>query len=551
MGYRMSEKDKHFGVEDRGRLVLSPWARLFLKRGFDTVGDALRPTLGPTARTVLVEQMIRTDPPEIFDDAATVARRIVELPLYVNAGAMLMRHLVWRVLDQVGDGTATAAVLAQALLAEATRAIAAGANPAILRRGIESGLELALAAVDRQTSPIDGIDNVRRIALAAGHDQEIADTIAAIHDKFGMEIVISIREWLANQLSLEIADGSKWASGFASSEFITDVPRNLAWSENPYLLLTNVFLERAEQVIPIMQRVVAAGGRELVIIAGKISDSALAALLVNNRNGILHTLGVTASNDGEHRLGVLEDLAAQTSGRFIVADSGEQIENVRVSDLGRCRLFWASRDFFSMIDGEENTQAVDAQIQAIRAKLETVELAIEREQLRQRLGQLTGGVAMLGVGAATKTEMLERKSRAERAVKAVEAARRDGVVPGGGVALVNCAGVVLGGSSSLPLDERLGRQALARALEEPLRAIVENAGAEPEPVVHLVKGDSGRTGYDALRGELADVYDAGILDPINVVRTALRNGVSAAVMIMLSEALVIPRYRFLHADPKP
>ncbi|MGH2459651.1 MAG: TCP-1/cpn60 chaperonin family protein, partial [Chloroflexota bacterium] len=392
MGYRMSEKDKHFGVEDRGRLVLSPWARIFLKRGFDTVGDALRPTLGPTARTVLVEQMIRTDPPEIFDDAATVARRIVELPLYVNAGAMLMRHLVWRVLDQVGDGTATAAVIAQALLDQATRAIASGANPANLRRGIESGLELALAAVDRQTSPIDGIDNVRRIALAAGHDQEIADTIAAIHEKFGMEIVISIREWLANELSLEIADGSKWESGFASSEFITDVPRNLAWSENPYLLLSDHFLERAEQVIPIMQRVLAAGGRELVIVAGKISDSALAAMLVNNRNGALHTVGVTAPTGGEHRIGVLQDLAAQTSGRFIVSDSGEKIENARVSDLGRCRLLWASRDFFSVIDGEENTEAVEEQIRSIRARLEreTAEVPLERDQLRQRLGQLTG-----------------------------------------------------------------------------------------------------------------------------------------------------------------
>ena len=551
MGYRMSEKDKNFGVEDRARLALSPHARAFLKRGFDTVGDALRPTLGPTARTVLVEQMIRTDPPEIFDDAATVARRIVELPVYLNAGAMLMRHLVWRVLDQVGDGTATSAVIAQALLGEATKAIAAGANPAILRRGIESGLELALDAIDRQTTPIQGIDDVRRIALAAGHDREIADTVAAIHEKLGMDIVISIREWAANQLSLEVADGSKWESGFASSDFITDVPRNLAWSENPYILFTNGFLERAEQVIPIMQRVVAAGGRELVFIAGKISDSALAAMLVNNRNGALHTLGIVAPSGGEHRIGVLEDLAAQTSGRYIVADSGDKIENARVSDLGRCRLVWASRDFFSVIDGVENAEAVEAQIRSIRPKLETAEPGQEREQLRQRLGQLTGGVAMLGVGAATKTEMLDRKSRAERAVKAVEAARRDGVVPGGGVALVNCARSVPTDDPCLSLDERLGRRALARALEEPLRAIVENAGAEPEPIVHLVKSDSGRTGFDALRGDVADVYDAGILDPINVVRTALRNGVSAAVMIMMSEALVIPKFRLLHVDPKP
>src|SRR5579884_4049339 len=280
-----SKKDRLIGVEDRARLVLAPHARILLKRGFDTIGDALRLTLGPTARTVLVEQMIRTNPPEILDDAATLARRIVELPLYVNAGGMLMRHVVWRVLDQVGDGTATAAVIAQALAREAARHIAAGANPATLRDGIEAGLMEALDALDRLARPTEGLEQLRAIAVAAGHDEAVADKIVEIHRQHGMEIVISIQEWLSNELAVEVADGSKWDGGFASSEFINDPARNLVWSEGPYLLFTDLFVERAEQVVPIMEQLAAIRAREFVLIAGKVSDAALATLLVNNQRG--------------------------------------------------------------------------------------------------------------------------------------------------------------------------------------------------------------------------------------------------------------------------
>ncbi|HLH75044.1 MAG TPA: TCP-1/cpn60 chaperonin family protein, partial [Chloroflexota bacterium] len=300
-----SKKDRLIGVEDRARLVLAPHARILLKRGFDTIGDALRLTLGPTARTVLVEQMIRTNPPEILDDAATLARRIVELPLYVNAGGMLMRHVVWRVLDQVGDGTATAAVIAQALAREAEGLIAAGANPAILRDGIEAGLVEALDALDRLAQPIEGLPALRQIALAAGHDEAVADKIVEIHQQYGMDIIISTQEWLSNELTVEVADGAKWDSGFASSEFINDPARNLVWSESPYLLFTDLFVERAEQVIPIMQHLAGIGAREFVLVASKISDSALATLLVNNQRGTLHSVGITAPGTGAHRVGVL------------------------------------------------------------------------------------------------------------------------------------------------------------------------------------------------------------------------------------------------------
>ncbi len=548
---KRSRKARLAHVLDRGRLVLAPRARLLLRRGFDTVGDALRPTLGPTARTVLVEQMNRTDPPEVMDDAATVARRIVELPLYRNAGGMLMRHVVWRVLDQVGDGTATAAVIAQALLRETTRFIAAGANPAILRQGIERGLIEALDALDHLAQPIDGLPQLRAIALAAGHDEAIADKIVEIHEKHGLEIVICVQEWLANELTYEVADGWKWNSGFASSEFINDQPRSLAWAEKALILFTNVFLETAEQVVPIMQQVAAAGGRELVFIAPKISDTALATMLVNNQRGTLHSLGIIAPGVGAHRVGVLQDLAAQTGGRFFNADAGDKPAYADLEDLGYAERVWASRDFFAIIGGNGDPAQIAERVAEVRAALETEDAPYDRDLLRRRLGHLTGGLALLNVGAATKTEMLERKARAERAVKAVEAARRDGVVPGGGVALVTSARVIDTRSPELPFDERLGRLALSRAMEEPLRVIAENAGVTPEPVVHAVKEGSGKLGFDAVTWQMVDVREAGILDPINVVRAALRNGVSAAVMLMLSEALVIPKYRYLHADPKP
>jgi chaperonin GroEL len=486
-----------------------------------------------------------------MDDAATVARRIVELPLYRNAGGMLMRHVVWRVLDQVGDGTATAAVIAQALLREASRYIAAGANPAILRNGIEHGLVQALEALDRQAMTVDGLDVLRRVALAAGHDEAVADKIIEIHGKYGRDIVISVQEWLSNELAVEVADGSKWDSGFASSEFINDPPRNLAWSEKPLLLFTNVFLESAEQVVPIMQQVANAGGRELVIIASKISDSALATLLVNNQRGTLHSLGIVAPGSGAHRVGVLQDLAAQTGGRFVSADAGDKVERARLEDLGRCDLVWASRDFFSVIGGKGSKAAIEERVAGIRAALETEDVPYDRELLRRRLGHLTGGLAILSVGAATKSEMLERKVRAERAVKAVEAASRDGVVPGGGVALVLAANAIDTKDPQFSLDERLGRLSLMRAMEEPLRVIAENAGAEPEPIVHGVKLGGGRIGFDAVRRQFVDIREAGILDPIGVVRAAVRNGASAAVMLVMTEVLVIPKYRYLHADPKP
>jgi chaperonin GroEL len=530
--------------------VLAPRAGWLLRSGFDTVGDALRPTLGPTARTVLVERQNRTDPPELIDDAGTLARRIVELPLYRNAGGMLMRHLVWRVLDEVGDGTATAAAIAQALVREATRHIAAGANPAVLRRGVEAGLEEALAALERLAEPVE-VEGLGGIALAAGHDRAVAEKIVEIHRQHGLEVVISVQEWLANELAVEVADGSKWDAGFASAELVTDQARSMAWAEEPYLLFTDAWVERAEQIVPIMQKLASAGGRAFVLVAPKIADSALATLLINNRQGTLHSLGVLAPGLGAHRVGVLQDLAAQTGGRFVNADAGEKIENASLTDLGSCDTVWASRDFFSVIGGDGTPEAVQERVESVRTALGREEVPYERELLRRRLGNLLGALAFLNVGAATKTEMAERKARAERAVRAVEAARRDGVVAGGGVGLVAAAGAIDPGHNGCSFDERLGRLALARAMEEPLRAIVENAGAEAEPVVRAVKECGGRLGYDALRGELVDVRAAGILDPVNVLRAALRCSVSAAVMLLLSEALVIPKYRYLHASPTP
>lgn len=547
----MSEKDKSFGVEKRGRLISAPHARPLFKRGFDTVGNALSPTLGPISGTVLIEDMIRTNSPEILDDAATVARRIVELPLPLNSGGMLMRHLVWRVLDQVGDGTATAAVIAQTLLNETTRYVASGANPPILRKGIESGLEQALDALDRQAQCIKGVSQVRDIALAACHDADIADVVGQIHEKMGMEVVICLQDWLANELTVEVADGAKWNSGFASSDFINDVERNLAWSENPWILLTNLDLDRAEQVMPIMQKLANAGEHEFVIIGGKITEDALATLLVNNRRDALHSLGIQAPEGAEHRLGVLQDLAALTGARVITGDAGDTIENAQLSDLGCCDVVWASRDFFSVIGCEPDEEAVSKQVGQIRAKLETEEASHERENLRKRLGYLTGGVATLNVGAATKTAMAERKTRAERAVKAVEAARRAGIVPGGGVALVNCAKAVQTEDPCLTLDERLGRKALVRALEEPFRVIVRSAGLEPGVFLDAVRRGNGWTGLDVRQRDLVDLHEAGIADPTNVVRVAMRSGVSGAVMALLTEAVVIPRFRLLHPDPHP
>lgn len=548
---RRNKKDRlsSIGIQDKGQLISAPVARACLRRGFDTVGNALRCTLGPTSRTVLIEDIVRTNPPEILNDGATVAQRIVELPLYYNSGGMLMRHLAWRVLNRVGDGSATAAVIAQAVLREATRCIAAGANPALLREGIESGLPLALAAIDALATSADDLDSIYQVALAACHDEAIARKIAEIYLRYGLDITIVVQEHVATGLSFEKADGWKWDGGFASPEFITDAPRNLAWAENPYVLITNVWLERAEQVIPIMQQVAGAGNGPLVIIAPKIDGQALATLLTNKRSGVLQSLGLRAPGLGEHREAVMHDLAAQTGARMIDEKCGAKVENAKLEDLGRCQLAWASRDFFALIGGASDPERVSERVRRTRAMLEREEVDHERELIRKRLGNLTGGIAVLNVGAPTKTELAERKMRADRAVKAVEAARHDGVVPGGGVALVAAAQAIR--LDGLSLDQRMGRQILVAAMEEPLKVIVENSGAEPAPAVYHVKEGKGRLAYDAVYGDIVDVYEAGILDPINVVKTALKSGVSAGVMAMMTEAIVIPRFRLLHADPHP
>jgi chaperonin GroEL len=495
--------------------------------------------------------MDRTESPELLDDASLVAQRIVDAPLHLNSGAMLMRHLVWRVADRVGDGTATAAVIAQALLRETTRHMAAGANPAVMRKGIESGLLQALASLDGLVMPVQDMDHLRHVALAAGHDDELASTITGIYEQRGLDIVISLQEWQANTLSVEVADGSKWDSGYASQAFINDPDRGLAWSEDPYLLFTNDFLETAEQIIPVMEKVAAAGGTELVVIAASISDAALAPMLATNERGGLHSLAILAPGLGDHRVGVLHDLAALTGGNAISSHSGDRIEDARIEDLGRCGIVWASRDFFSVIDGEPDETRVAERVRLVTGAIEREETPSERDLLRQRLGRLTGGVAVLGVGAATKTEITERMARAGRMVRAIEAARRDGVAPGGGVGLVAAAQAVETCNSRLTLDERFGRLALVRALEEPLSVIVENAGGEPGPILHAARQGKGHVAYDARTGETVDPFTVGILDPINVLRLAVQAGVSTGVMAMLTEVIVIPKYRLLHAPKNP
>ena len=548
---KRSQKARLAHVLNHGHLVLSPAARRLMREGFDTMADALSPTLGPTARTVLIESLNRTEAPIFTDDAATVARRIIELPLLRNTGGMLMRHVVWRSFDQVGDGAATTAVIAQALLREATRVIAAGANPAVLRQGIDAALVEALEALDRLAIPVETLEAIRRIAVGAGHDQAVADKIAEIHEQYGWDIVICTQEWLANELAVEVVDGVKWDGGYVASEFITEEERRLAWSVQPLILITNVFLDKAEQVVPIMELVASNGGKELIFIAPKITDQALATMLVNNERGILHTVGIKPPGIGAHLLGVLEDLAAQTGARLFEADAGDKPAFATLNDLGFADLVWASRDFFSVIGGDGLEEDVQDRVRVVKNAIENEDAPYDRALLRKRLGYLTGGVATLSIGAATKSEMVERKIRADRAIKAVESGRRDGVVAGGGVALIAAGQAVNPGCPETAFDQHLGRLALIRALEEPLRVIARNSGAEPGPVLHAVRNGRGKVAFDAVGGTYVDPIEAGILDPINVVKAAVRNGVSAAVMALLTEALIIPRYRYLHADPKP
>jgi chaperonin GroEL len=536
-------------------VLLKPRARVALQRGVDQMANVLRVTLGPTARAVVMAPIISTGSPELLTDSATIARRIIEIPdPYENMGAMLIRHMAWRIREKVGDGAATAAVIAQTLLHEANYQAAAGANVMMLKRGIERGLDVADAELRRLATPMESPEQIEALAVAAaGGDQEIGRYVSEMLEIIGTDGVILVEDHAGRKTDREYVEGLQWDSGYVSAYFCTDLDRMDAVVENPVILSTDVNVESVEQILPIMEAIMerkeSHGIGGFVLIANEIAGPALALMVANTEKKTLPCLGIKAPGAGDRRVRILEDVAVLAGGRMVAEDAGDTMEEAKFSDLGRARRVWANRDFFSIVGGAGDHNAIRQRIQEIKQLLPTADGDYERDKMRERIGKLQGGVGVLKVGAASEREREIKKQRGEEAVAAARAAAEEGVVPGGGAAYLGCRQALQALAKELEGDEALGVRVLLRALEAPTEWIIRNAGQDHKRIMAELRDAPAGHGYDAVEERIVDMVEAGILDPAKVVRAALETGASAGMMALTTDALVLTAKRDPAVNP--
>ena len=508
-------------------------ARRALERGVNKVANAVKVTLGPKGRNVVLDR--KWGAPMITKDGVTVAKEIELSDPWENMGAQLCREVASKTNDVAGDGTTTATVLAQALVNEGMRYVAAGGNPIALKRGIDKAVAKAVETIKQHAIPVTEREQTEYIAAIAGNDPEIGKMIAEAMDKVGKDGVITIEESKGTQTTLEIVEGMQFDRGYISPYFITDPERMEAVLENALILIHEKKISSAQDLLPVLERV-AQARRPLLIIAEDVDGDALATLVVNKLRGVLQCAAVKAPGFGERRKAMLEDIAILTGGRFIAEDLGIKLENVTLDMLGQAKKVVIGKEETTIIEGAGSHEAVVGRINQIKRLIETTESSYDREKLQERLAKLSGGVAVIKVGAATETELKEKKHRFEDALSATRAAVEEGIVPGGGkiFLLVQAALNGVGDTD----DERTGVAILRRALEEPLRQIAENAGLEGSVVVEKVKALGTHEGLDARTGEFVDLVKSGIIDPAKVSRAALENAASIAGLVLTTEAMV-------------
>jgi chaperonin GroEL len=516
------------------RVLYGAQARQAVLRGAAQMTALLRPTLGPLARTVAIDRLVGSRPPEILDSGATIARRTLQLAdPFEDMGAMIVRHVAWRVFDQVGDGSATAAVLCHAVLREAARVIAAGAQPVAVRRGLERALDVAVAELRGQARRIEDPTDIAHVVAGTVREPNLAELIGEVVDSVGPDGAIMVENAEGIDTVVEYVDGVRWNEGFVSSYLLPDRDATSARVLEPRVLVTDYTLERVEQLLPTLEVCIGAGQRSLLIVAPEVRDAAIGLLVLNRERGVLDgALAVKAPSYGEQRTRILEDLAAITGGRCLSQERSDRLEDVTLHDLGQARQAWATRLAFGILGGRGDRGAIRQRITEAKAELSAVpDDEYTREKIKERIGKLGGTAAVIHVGAASISEQEDRKLRIEAAVQAARCAVQDGAVPGGGAALLACVPAVV--DMSADGDEAFGVAALARALGEPMRVIVANAGFAAEPIVYYARGRPGQV-FDVTRGE----WGGGIVDPLPVVQTALETGVSAAASALTAEVLI-------------
>lgn len=511
-------------------------ARRSLERGVNLVADAVKVTLGPKGRNVVLEK--KWGSPTITKDGVTVAKEVELEDPFENMGAQLCREVASKTNDVAGDGTTTATVLAQSLVAEGLKYVAAGGNPILVKRGIEMAVEKAVEEIKKLAIPVSTKEDVEHVASIAGNDPEIGKVIAEAMEKVGKDGVITVEESKGTTTTMEVVEGMQFDRGYISPYFVTDPERMEAVLEDCYILIHEKKISNAQDLIPLLEKI-ANARKPLLIIAEDVEGEALATLVVNKIRGVLNVVAVKAPGFGERRKAMLEDIAILTGGKFLSEDLGIKLENVDFSMLGQAKKVIVAKEETTIVEGAGTREAVMGRIAQIKKQIEETDSNYDREKLQERLAKLAGGVAVIKVGAATETELKEKKHRFEDALSATRAAVEEGIVPGGGVTYLNII-PALDGIGETP-DEQHGAAIVRRALEEPLRQIAENAGLEGSVVVERVKGMEKGWGLNALTGEYTDMVKAGIVDPVKVTRSALQNAASIAGMLLTTEALVVEK----------
>ena len=509
-------------------------ARKALELGVDAVANAVKVTLGPRGRYVVLDKKFGA--PTITNDGVTIAREIEVEDVFQNQGAQLVREVATATNDVAGDGTTTATVLAQSIVRTGLKNVAAGANPLALKRGIEIAVDQVVEHIRSQSKEISGKDQIARVATISAGDEEIGDVIADAIEKVGKDGVVNVEEGQTFGMDLEFTEGMQFDKGYISPYMATDQERMEAVLEDPYILIANQKIGSVRDLLPVLEQVIQSG-RPLLIIAEDVEGEALATLIVNKLRGTFTGVAVKAPGFGDRRKRMLEDIAILTGGEVITEEMGLKLENTQISQLGRARRVVVAKDNTTIVDGAGETDAIKGRINQIKGEVENTDSDFDREKLQERLAKLSGGVAVVKVGAATETEMKEKKHRVEDALQATRAALEEGIVPGGGIALVEAADAINLDATGID-DEKTGMRIVLRSLEEPLRQISENAGFEGSVVVNEVRRSEAGIGLNAATGEYVDLVSAGVIDPAMVTRSALQNAASIAKNILTTEAIV-------------
>jgi chaperonin GroEL len=517
------------------QLLFNEEGRRALQRGVDAVANAVKVTLGPRGRNVVLEKKYGS--PTITNDGVTVAKEIELQDPYENMGAQLVREVASKTSDVAGDGTTTGTVLAQAIYREGLKNVTAGANPIAIKRGIDLGVEAVVAELKKISKPVNDKKGVSDVATISAHmDRKIGDLISECMEKVGKDGVITVEEAKSTETDYKVVEGMQFDQGYISPYFITNADTMEASLENPYILINEKKISAMKDLLPLLEKTVQKG-RPLVIISEDVDGEALATLVVNKIRGTLSVAAVKAPGFGDRRKAMLEDIAVLTNGKVIAEELGVKLESVKLEDLGSAKRVTIDKENTTIVEGAGDKAKIQARIKQIKNQVDETKSDYDREKLQERLAKLAGGVAVIKVGAATETEMKEKKGRVEDALHATRAAVEEGIVPGGGVALLRCVKAL--DNAKAEGDEKIGVEIVRRSLEEPMRQIAFNAGAEPSVVVERVKKETDvNAGYDASTGTFIDMLKAGIIDPTKVTRSALQNAASIASLLLTTDALV-------------